>query len=246
MDGYRISQAAEHTGFSPATLRYYEDLGVVPPPDRSQAGYRVYDERALGRLRFVARAKQLGLSLDEVADLTELWDGDECGPVQQRMAGFVADKLAETRARIGELSALADQLEAVAARMGEEPRPGACDDACACNAEAAPTDLGAVDDSDEVPMACTLGPSDLIGRLSDWQWVVDRTVGREPLAGGVRLRFPAEAGLAAKLADLAQAEQACCTFFDFAVGIGAGAIFLDVRAPAGAQNVVAGLFGVAS
>lgn len=232
MDGYRISEAAERTGFSPATLRYYEDIGVVPAPGRSQSGYRVYDERSLGRLTFVARAKQLGLRLDEVASLAGLWDGDECGPVQQRMADFVAEKLADTRARVDELSALAEQLRIVAARLDTDPPAGACDESCACNIVAAPVDL-----------VCTLDPAALPGRISDWRSVVARAVGQDPVDGGVRLRFPVEGGLAATLADLAQAEVGCCAFFDFAVGIGADALTLEVRAPDGAaESIVAGLF----
>ncbi len=73
MTAYRISEVAEKSGFSPATLRYYEQIGVVPATARNEAGYRIYDERSLGRLAFVARAKQLGLSLDEAGDLAQLW-----------------------------------------------------------------------------------------------------------------------------------------------------------------------------
>ncbi|MGI8684057.1 MAG: MerR family transcriptional regulator [Acidimicrobiales bacterium] len=247
MDGYRISEVAERTGFTPATLRYYEDIGVVPPPGRSEAGYRVYDERALGRLTFVARAKQLGLSLEEVGDLTELWDGDTCRPVQQRMGAFVTAKLTATRERIAELSALAVQLETVAARLAEEPQAGPCDETCACNAAAGavavPVRPGERDATPSVPIACTLASDELAGRLGDWQAVVDRAVARERLEGGARLRFRPDPGLAATLADLAQAEQSCCAFFEFAVGISADAVTLDVWAPADAEPVLAGLFG---
>ena len=66
---------AHRSGFTPATLRYYEDIGFLAPASRTDAGYRLYDETSLERLRFIARAKQLGCSLDEIAELTTAWDG---------------------------------------------------------------------------------------------------------------------------------------------------------------------------
>ena len=59
---------SKRSGFTPATLRYYEDLGLLPAPSRTDAGYRLYDDKALDRLAFIARAKQLGCSLEETAD----------------------------------------------------------------------------------------------------------------------------------------------------------------------------------
>lgn len=239
MTGYRISEVAERTGFTPATLRYYEELGIVPPAGRTDAGYRLYDDRAVARLSFVGRAKQLGLRLEQVGDLAELWDGDECGPVQRRMAAFVAAKLAETRARVAELTVLGDQLEAVAARLAAAPGEGPCNEACACNAEAgAPASAPVI--------ACTLGPGLLGGRVAEWEAVVGRAVGRTSLDTGVRLRFAPEEGLAAALAALAEAEHGCCAFFDFAVGIRADEVTLDVRAPAEARPLLDQLFGTAS
>jgi DNA-binding transcriptional MerR regulator len=73
-------------------LRYYEDLGLVAPSARTKAGYRVYDDQALTRLAFIARAKQLGCSLDEVTDLLRIWDGEQCGPVQRRFHELVTEK----------------------------------------------------------------------------------------------------------------------------------------------------------
>ena len=62
--GYRITDVAERTGFTPATLRYYEQIGFLPASTRTAAGYRVYDDSGLDRLGFVARAKQLGCTLE--------------------------------------------------------------------------------------------------------------------------------------------------------------------------------------
>ena len=80
--GHRIADVARRSGFTPATLRYYEEIGLRPAPERSSGGYRIYDDRTLDRLAFIARAKQLGCTLEEIADLSITWDGGECGPIQ--------------------------------------------------------------------------------------------------------------------------------------------------------------------
>ena len=93
MSTFTIGQVAERTGFSTSALRYYEELGLVAPATRTAAGYRLYDDETLSRLAFVARAKQLGCSLEEITDLLDVWDGEQCGPVQRRFHALVTEKL---------------------------------------------------------------------------------------------------------------------------------------------------------
>ena len=133
---YRIAEVADRTGFSTPTLRYYEEIGLLPPAERSAAGYRLYDDRAVDRLRFVARAKQLGCSLEEIADLAEAWDNDECAPVKHRLRGLVAAKLDETERRMKELRSLQADLRAAAAMLESAPLDGPCDSSCGCTAPA--------------------------------------------------------------------------------------------------------------
>ncbi len=83
MDGFSISQAAERTGFSASTLRFYEQSGLVQPT-RTPAGYRSYGESDVAQLAFVGRAKGLGLSLDEITELLGLLDDDRCGCTTDR------------------------------------------------------------------------------------------------------------------------------------------------------------------
>jgi DNA-binding transcriptional MerR regulator len=52
---YQIADVAERSGFTPATLRYYEDIGLMAPAGRTEAGYRLYDDASLERLWFIAR-----------------------------------------------------------------------------------------------------------------------------------------------------------------------------------------------
>jgi hypothetical protein len=94
-----------------------------------------------------------------------------------------------------------------------------------------------------IPIACTLEPSDLPARLAQWQSLVAEAVGRDEVDGGVRLRFAAAPGLAARIAALAEAEQGCCGFFDFTVALGPDGVSLTVAAPAEARSMVDGLLG---
>src|SRR4029079_2646365 len=111
---YRIAEVAERTGFSTSTLRYYEEIGLLPSAERTAAGYRLYDDRAIERLTFIARAKQLGCTLEEITDLAEAWDSNECAPIKHRLRALVAAKLADTEARIAELTTFAKELRATA------------------------------------------------------------------------------------------------------------------------------------
>ena len=139
---YTIGQVAERSGFSASALRYYEGIGLVPPSTRTDAGYRLYDESALTRLGFIARAKQLGCSLDEITDLVGIWDGEHCGPVQKRFHDLVTTKLADAQRQIGELTALSDQLRHAAAQLAGPAVDGPCNEGCACLAtDSAPAAL---------------------------------------------------------------------------------------------------------
>jgi DNA-binding transcriptional MerR regulator len=129
---YTIGEAAERSGFSASALRYYEGIGLVAPATRTGAGYRLYDDDTLARLSFIARAKQLGCTLEEIADLVGIWDGERCGPVQRRFHDLVTDKLAETQRQIAELTALADQLRHAALQLSGPATDGACSEGCAC------------------------------------------------------------------------------------------------------------------
>jgi MerR family copper efflux transcriptional regulator len=131
---YTIGETAERSGFSASALRYYEGIGLVEPPTRTDAGYRLYDDNSLARLAFIARAKQLGCSLEEITDLVGIWDGERCGPVQRRFHDLVTDKLVEAQRQIAELTALADQLRHAAAQLAGPAVDGPCSEACACSA----------------------------------------------------------------------------------------------------------------
>ena len=132
MSSYRISEVASRTGFPTSTLRFYEQVGVISATERSPAGYRLYDDRAIERLQFIGRAKQLGLSLEEITELAELWDADSCAPVQHRLTGLVEEKARQVAEQIAELTAFAAQLEEVRTRLGATAVDGPCTESCGC------------------------------------------------------------------------------------------------------------------
>jgi MerR family transcriptional regulator, copper efflux regulator len=68
-----IGELARRTDVPTKTIRYYEDIGLLPAPSRSSKGYRNYDDRALHTLRFVKHAREFGFSIDDVRELLALW-----------------------------------------------------------------------------------------------------------------------------------------------------------------------------
>jgi DNA-binding transcriptional MerR regulator len=234
---YRISEVAKRTGFSRPTIRYYEEIGLVPTPSRLKSGYRVYDDRSVDRLGFISRAKRLGLSLDEVRELAVIWDQDDCAPVQNRMAGLIAERLTETQDRIAELVAFGAQLQAVATRLAGPAHAGPCDDTCACGP--APT-TARVDQT----ISCSLDAGEMAGRMDEWQALLGLVIDRTPVNDGISLSFAADPAVAAEVARLAVAEQACCSFFDFTVRVSGGELHLEVRGAQEAQEIISALFGV--
>lgn len=68
-----IGVAAERAGVSSKMLRYYESLGLLPPVHRTDSGYRQYTEADVHNLRFIKRARDLGFSMAEIAELVSLW-----------------------------------------------------------------------------------------------------------------------------------------------------------------------------
>jgi DNA-binding transcriptional MerR regulator len=248
MTRYRISELAGPTGFSPSTLRYYEQVGLLSA-ERGRNGYRVYGDGDVTRLRFIARAKRLGLSLARIRDLVSAWDGGQCEPVKARLDEMLSARSRVTAERIGELitfdAELSDARRALAARTP----PGPCDDGCGCTADPARPAGQAGPAGQARPtggeMACSLGASDMAERIGEWTDMLSQATDRRPVSGGVSITFPAEAALIGRLADLAVREQRCCAFVTFAVIIAAGRVTLEVRAPQEARQLLPRLFAAA-
>lgn len=70
----QIKRFAEQTNLSPKTIRYYEEIDLLPPANRLENGYRDYDETDVARARFVAGARRLDFSLDDIQEILDLRD----------------------------------------------------------------------------------------------------------------------------------------------------------------------------
>ena len=108
---YRIGEVAARTGCSPESIRHYEKLGLLPPPQRGEQGYRHYDQAALERISFIRHGRNLGLDLHSIQELLALSDhpDTDCSAADD----IASRHLAHLEARIAKLQALADELRQV-------------------------------------------------------------------------------------------------------------------------------------
>jgi DNA-binding transcriptional MerR regulator len=238
-----ITELSRASGFPSSALRYYERVGLLAPSGRSEGGYRLYDERAVDRLAFIGRAKRLGLTLDEIGDLVELWEDGPCAPVQTRLSGLVDAKVAGLDAQIDELARFRAQLAHVQRSLDSVEPADRCGPGCGCDTEPADGSETPVTFGRAPAVACTLGSADVPDRLREWRAVLDRVEAREPTADGIRLRFPRDAALLGSLADLAAREVGCCSFFTFTLTVDALGAWLGIGAPAEAHALVTDFFG---
>ncbi|MDP2725917.1 MAG: MerR family DNA-binding transcriptional regulator, partial [Dehalococcoidia bacterium] len=110
MEMFMIGELASVVGLNPATIRYYEEIGLIPQPVRSESGYRLYSEGEARRLRFIQQAKMLSLSLDEIRDMVHSAIDGRCGILQEELLTLLRKKLEDTRRRISELEQFEKEL----------------------------------------------------------------------------------------------------------------------------------------
>src|SRR5215471_4572439 len=122
----RISELAERVGVATSALRYYERIGLLPDPARTASGYRDYDEAAVARLLFVTRARRIGLTLEQIAEVLPIWDGVHCAEPHEQMTRLIDAKRDELLGRIADLERFVAQLEDVRRILEESPPPAAC------------------------------------------------------------------------------------------------------------------------
>jgi MerR family transcriptional regulator, Zn(II)-responsive regulator of zntA len=106
----KIGDLARITGLSIKTIRYYESRGLLEQPPRTEGGYRLYGPEEVARLRFVQRAKLLGLTLEEIKELVELAVRCNEGEIVPRLEEVLETKLKETERKMAELSAFRQNL----------------------------------------------------------------------------------------------------------------------------------------
>jgi DNA-binding transcriptional MerR regulator len=122
----RISELADKVGVPVSTVRYYERIGLLPEPARTGSGYREYDNGSATQLLFVARARNLGLSCDQIVELLPIWGGSNCTSTHDEITRLIEDKKVEIGARIKELTDFVAQLDSVGTILESEVPPHAC------------------------------------------------------------------------------------------------------------------------
>jgi DNA-binding transcriptional MerR regulator len=126
----RIGELARASGIAPSAVRYYEQLGLLPAPERTASGYRSYAGEAVDRLAFIRSAQAVGLTLAEVRQVLGVRDAGEapCRVVTE----LIDRRYAEVRARITELQGLERDLSRLRARA-ERLEPRDCDPSGICH-----------------------------------------------------------------------------------------------------------------
>ena len=116
-----IGEAARRSGVSAKMIRWYEARGLLPRAERSEAGYRRYTAANVHTLRFVRRARDLGFTVDGIADLLALWRDRlrRSAEVKALATGHVA----ALRRRIAELEGMVDTLSHLAESCHGDARP---------------------------------------------------------------------------------------------------------------------------
>lgn len=104
----QVGEVARQLRLNPQTLYFYERIGLIPSPKRTEAGYRLFAEEDIERLSFIQNAKALGLSLEEIKELLTLQDGQalSCEEVYRRLL----KKVEQIEANIQQLQALKAEL----------------------------------------------------------------------------------------------------------------------------------------
>ena len=116
-----IGTVADRAGVTSKTIRYYESIGLIDPARRTESGYRVYDERDVQTLRFVHRARSLGFSVSEVADLLALWR--DRNRASADVKALARQHLRDIDRKIADLQGMRDTLVHLMERCHGDERP---------------------------------------------------------------------------------------------------------------------------
>ncbi len=116
-----IGQVAARSGVPAKTIRYYEEIGLIAPAERSDGGYRLYGDRDVAVLRFLKRARGLGFSVEECRGLLALYRDTHRASADVR--ALARRRVADIEHRIAELQAMRATLTDLIARCHGDERP---------------------------------------------------------------------------------------------------------------------------
>lgn len=117
MKGLKIGQVAKSASVNIETIRYYERLKLIPKPERTESGYRVFAPDVVQRIRFIKRSQDLGFTLAEIQELLALTESGErtCKQVRE----FATQKLKEIELKIQDLQNIQSALQDLLSKCAE-------------------------------------------------------------------------------------------------------------------------------
>lgn len=109
----RIGELSRKASVTPRTVRYYESIGLLPPGEREGSGQHYYTDETVARLHKIEQLKQLGLSLDEIGEVIDLYFSDPSGVrAKQKVLAMLRTHLADVDERLAALGQLRGDLQA--------------------------------------------------------------------------------------------------------------------------------------
>jgi MerR family transcriptional regulator, copper efflux regulator len=116
-----IGDVSQESGVSTKMIRYYEQIGLIPPAHRTESGYRVYRDNDVHTLRFIRRARDLGFSVNQLAELLALWS--DRGRASADVKRIAREHIAELERKIQDLRTMTDALKHLAEHCHGDHRP---------------------------------------------------------------------------------------------------------------------------
>ena len=127
----QIGPVARELGINPKTIRYYEEISLIPPAQRTETGYRVYAQADIDRIAFILRARELDFSLNDIGEILDLREGGDAPCLY--VTELVQKQLAAIDAKIAALNQLRDELEDVQRQAQTIPLDVIADKECVCH-----------------------------------------------------------------------------------------------------------------
>ena len=116
-----IGQASKASGISQRMVRHYEKIGLIPPPPRRESGYRDYSNADIHRLRFIANARDLGFSIEDIRQLLNLWN--DLARSSAEVKALAMTRADELQRKAAALEAMRRTLVELADRCHGDDRP---------------------------------------------------------------------------------------------------------------------------
>jgi len=118
---HNIGEASALSGVSAKMIRHYESIGLIPPPARSFANYRLYRDADVHRLRFIRRARDLGFPMKQIETLLALWGDPQRSSAEVKRVAL--EHVGELSERIRQMQAMQRTLEHLAHCCQGDDRP---------------------------------------------------------------------------------------------------------------------------